>query len=111
MSATFAARSAVICMNTWAGRIEAPCRVIGETPTRWRVAVDKDTRLPGRVLKPETLALVPKAAVRFMPPSTQAKALAVCFHCAGFGGHDTFSSDGPGYQTCRICNGAGRLSS
>lgn len=62
-------RAAVICMNTWAGRIEAPCRVIGETPMRWRVAVDNETRLPGRVLKPGTLALIPKWSVRFMPPN------------------------------------------
>lgn len=64
-------RAAVICMNTWAGRIEAPCRVIGETPMRWRVAVDEETRLPWRVLKPGTLALIPKWSVRFIPPNAQ----------------------------------------
>lgn len=55
--------NAVLCLNSWAGRIEHPCRVVGETPTRYRIEVDKNTILPRRTLKPGQQALVPKAAV------------------------------------------------
>ncbi len=58
-------RPTVVCKNTWAGRIESPCRVVGETPTRYRIEVDQNIVLPRGVLRPGTSALVPKTAVRF----------------------------------------------
>lgn len=62
-------RQAFVCKDTFAGRVESPCRVVGETPTRWQIEVDKDTRLPGKVLRPGMRALVPKSAVRFTTPN------------------------------------------
>ena len=51
---------AVVILNSWAGRIEHPCRVVGETPTKYRITVDKPTVLPRRILQPGKVALVPK---------------------------------------------------
>jgi hypothetical protein len=58
----------VVCVNSWAGRLEHPCRVVGETPKRWRIEVDKPTLLPPRnsELRPGQQRLVPKTAVRFV---------------------------------------------
>lgn len=64
-------RRAVICKNTWAGYIESPCRVVGETATRWQVEVDEPTLLPSRTLQPGQRALVSKNAIRFVPPNNQ----------------------------------------
>lgn len=60
---------AVVCVNNWAGRQEFPIRVVGETPKRFRIAVDQPTPLPPRslVLQPGETRLVPRTAVRFLP--------------------------------------------
>ena len=59
---------AVVCVNSWAGRLEHPCRVIGETPKRYRIEVDKQTALPPgfSLLLPGQTKLVPKHAIRFV---------------------------------------------
>ena len=61
-------RRAVVCVNSWAGRQEHPCQVVGETPKRYRIVVDVPTALPPRftVLMPGTEKLVPKYAIRFV---------------------------------------------
>lgn len=57
---------AMVCINSWAGRAEYPCRVVGETPKRYLIEVDKPTALPGfRLLLPGQTKLVPKRAIRF----------------------------------------------
>lgn len=63
-------RAAVICMNTFAGRLEKPCRVTRETPTRYQIEVDTPTLLPPRntPLTPGQSRLVPKTAIRFTEP-------------------------------------------
>ena len=60
--------NAVVCIDSWAGRIEHPCRVVGETPKRYRIEVDKPTTLPPRntLLLPGQTKLVPKEAIRFI---------------------------------------------
>ncbi|ULQ48392.1 hypothetical protein JN531_016575 (plasmid) [Flagellatimonas centrodinii] len=51
-----------------AHRRELPCRVIGETPMKYRIEVDVETQLPRRMLAPGERALVPRWSVRFPPP-------------------------------------------
>lgn len=60
-----APREAVIRLNSWAGYQEVPCRVVGETPKRFRITVDRPTKLPGVILQPNTPHLVPKTAIKF----------------------------------------------
>ena len=55
---------AVVCINGWAGRIESPCYVIGETPKKYRIKADQDIELPRKTLFAGESALVPKSAVR-----------------------------------------------
>ena len=61
-------RKAVVCIDSWAGRQEKPCRVVGETPKRYRIEVDVPTTLPPRfsTLFPGKTKLVPKRAVKFV---------------------------------------------
>ena len=61
-------RDALVCVESWAGRQEKPCRVVGETPTRYRIEVDQPTGLPPgfTIMMPGQQRLVPKRAVRFM---------------------------------------------
>lgn len=60
-----AGRRAVLCLDTYAGRREHPCRVVGETRTRFRIEADQPTPLPGsRVLQPGSTTLVPRYAIR-----------------------------------------------
>jgi hypothetical protein len=59
-------KPAVVCVNSWAGRIEYPCRIVGETPKRWRIEVDMPVKLPRLVLHPGEVRLVPKSAVRLI---------------------------------------------
>lgn len=63
-------KMAIVCVDSWAGRQEHPCRVIGETPKRYRIMVDKPTALPPRftILMPGMTKLVPKYAVKFNAP-------------------------------------------
>ena len=58
---------AYVCVNSWAGRQEHPCRVVGETSKRYRIEVDKPTALPPgfSLLMPGQTKLVPKTAIRF----------------------------------------------
>lgn len=67
-------RSAVVCMDSYAGRVEKPCFVIGETPKRYRITVDQWTALPPgfSLLGPGHERLVPKRAIRFMEPMEEA---------------------------------------
>lgn len=59
---------AVVCMDSYAGRVEKPCRVVGETPKRYYIEVDVPTSLPPNfsVLLPGIRKLVPKRAIRFL---------------------------------------------
>ena len=61
-------RIAVICIDSFAGRIEHRCRVVGETPKKYRIEVDKPTPLPPRseVLDVGMQKLVPKHCIRFI---------------------------------------------
>jgi len=61
-------KRAVVCMNSWAGRQERPCRVVGETPKRYWIEVDAPTALPPgfSFLLPGMRRMVPKRAVRFI---------------------------------------------
>jgi len=64
-------RSGVLCMDGWAGRIEVPITIVGETKTRYRVILGRDCRLPGRWrygTAGETV-LVPKYAIRITTPA------------------------------------------
>jgi len=60
-------KAAVVCVNSWAGRQEKNCRVVAETPKRYRIVVDEPTALPPgfSILMPGMSKLVPKTAVRF----------------------------------------------
>lgn len=60
-------RHAVVCMDSYAGRQEKPCRVVGETQKRYRIMVDAPTALPPgfSILMPGIEQLVPKRAIRF----------------------------------------------
>lgn len=52
-------------LDGWMGRTSHPVEVIGETPTRYRVRLLEDTRLPGRRRGAKgDVVLVPKHAVR-----------------------------------------------
>ncbi|PZN71330.1 MAG: hypothetical protein DM484_26620 [Candidatus Methylumidiphilus alinenensis] len=53
-----------VCINSWAGRTEKPCRIVGETPTRFKIEVDVETWLPNGWLQPGQQRLVPKTSVR-----------------------------------------------
>ncbi len=57
---------ATLEIDGWAGRTSHPIEVIGETPTRYRVRLIEDTRLPGRYRQGAKgdVVLVPKYAVR-----------------------------------------------
>ena len=60
-------RLAVVCTNSWAGRKEQACIVVGETPKRYRIACAVPITLPPRfkTLHPGETALVPKYSIRF----------------------------------------------
>lgn len=64
-------RPAVVCVDSYAGRQEKPCRVVGETPKRYRIEVDQPTGLPPgfTIMLPGQQKLVPKRAVRFVTPN------------------------------------------
>lgn len=65
-----AKRAAIVCVDSWAGRTESPCFVVGETPKRYRIEVATATLLPKRpgwmTLQPGETRLVPKRAIRFI---------------------------------------------
>lgn len=55
----------------WHGVSHTRVEVIGTTPKRVRIRAIVETRLPGRILEPGEVALVPKSAV--------------CVECSGSG--------------------------
>jgi len=58
-------RTGVLCLDSWAGRVEVPVTIIGETPKRYRVILGRDCRLPSRRWgKAGETVLVPKYAIR-----------------------------------------------
>ena len=59
--------NATFTYGSFAGARRLPVRVIGETPTRYRIEADFTIRLQGRgrVLERGQSALVPKHAIRF----------------------------------------------
>ncbi len=61
-------RAAIVCVDSYAGRQEHPCRVVGETQKRYRIMVDEPTALPPgfSILMPGYTKLVPKSAIRFI---------------------------------------------
>lgn len=59
--------SAVVCTEGWAGRIESPCVVVGETKAGYIIQSDQQIYLPRRTLEPGKRAVVPKRAIRFTP--------------------------------------------
>lgn len=57
--------TAVLRMDSWAGRETVRCTVVGETPKRYRIRLEQDARLPGnRQYKKGDVVLVPKYAVK-----------------------------------------------
>lgn len=62
---------AVVCVNSWAGRSEHPCRIVKETPKRYLIEVDEPTALPPKftLLLPGSTRLVPKYAIKFLDES------------------------------------------
>ena len=52
-------------IDGWAGRVSTPVEVIGETPSRYRIRLLQDTRLPGnrRGAKGDVV-LVPRYAIK-----------------------------------------------
>jgi hypothetical protein len=69
----FGDRRAIFSLDGWAGRREHKCYVVGETPTRYRIAIrDQPLKLRGgRMLFGGQTALVPKRSVRFESPGDQ----------------------------------------
>lgn len=59
-------RRGFVCINSWAGREEKPCLIIGETRKRYRIKVEQPTALPPKwkILHPGETKLVPKWAVK-----------------------------------------------
>ncbi|TRO55927.1 hypothetical protein E2P64_06515 [Candidatus Bathyarchaeota archaeon] len=55
----------VLMLDGWAGRIDKPIVLVGETPKRYKVRLLEDTLLPRRrVGKKGDVVLVPKNAVK-----------------------------------------------
>ena len=60
-------RRGVVCIQSWGGYSEKPCRIVGETPQKYRIEVDEKIWLPGHFwLEPGQKRLVPITAVRFL---------------------------------------------
>jgi hypothetical protein len=56
---------AKLCMDSWAGRREIACLIIGETKNRLRIRLEQDCRLPsGRTGVKGREILVPRYAIR-----------------------------------------------
>ena len=55
----------VVVTDDWAGINRIPCRIVGETKTRYRVKFEQDVKIPPqRHVKAGEVVLVPKHAVR-----------------------------------------------
>lgn len=63
-----AMRSAVLMIDSWAGRSEIPVTVFGETPKRYRCILACDAKMPGRnnYKKHGEVVLAPKQAIKFV---------------------------------------------
>lgn len=63
-------RPAKMHIQSWAGKSAVPCRVVGETPKRYRIEVDQPTGVPPNfsILLPGMTKLVPKRAITFDAP-------------------------------------------
>jgi len=61
-------KAVLLIIDSLTGLQEKPCRVVGETPKRYRVTVDQPTGIPPgfSLLMPGMTQLVPKHAVRFV---------------------------------------------
>jgi hypothetical protein len=59
---------AKICVDSWAGRLEEDCEIIGETRTKYVCRMLRDGRLPRRNVKAGDIVKVPKRAVRIETP-------------------------------------------
>ena len=56
---------AVLVLDGWAGRERIPCEVVGETPKRYRIKLQRDALLPGRRrCQAGDVVFVPKYAVK-----------------------------------------------
>lgn len=54
-----------LCLDSWAGRTNVPCEIVGETPKKYRIKLLKDSLLPSKKYgKAGEIVLVPKYAVR-----------------------------------------------
>ena len=57
--------SAVLRLDSWAGREQYRCEIVGETPTRYRIRLLEPARLPGnRNYQAGDVVLVPKHAIK-----------------------------------------------
>lgn len=62
-------KMAYICLEGRGGRIKHPCRVIGETPKKYRVEILEIVILPGnRKKQVGDITLIPKYAIKFDKP-------------------------------------------
>src|SRR5271166_5854384 len=59
---------AKICVDSWAGRREFPCEIIGETKTKYVCRMLGDGVLPRRHVRLDDIVKVPKHAVRIETP-------------------------------------------
>ena len=67
------ARAAYLILDGWAGITRTPCRVLGETPKKFRIMpYDMPIKLGGRGrwLNPGCTALVPKCAITLAEQQT-----------------------------------------
>ena len=62
------ALKAKICVDSWAGRREFPCEIIGETKTKYVCRMLCDGVLPRRHVRLDDVVKVPKHAVRIETP-------------------------------------------
>ena len=59
---------AKICVDSWAGRREFPCEIIGETKTKYVCRMLCDGVLPRRHVRLDDVVKVPKHAVKIETP-------------------------------------------
>jgi len=62
------ALKAKICVDSWAGRREFPCEIIGETKTKYVCQMLRDGVLPRKHVRLGDVVKVPKRAVRIETP-------------------------------------------
>ncbi len=58
----------IVSLESWAGRTDHPCTIVGETPKRWRVVFDRNVTLPRhRFVVAGEETVVSKARVKLQP--------------------------------------------